>query len=274
MTTLDQHPARAFQGRRQAGGRWPVGLAVGWLALPVVPLLMWAFTSRWSGPVALPQQWGLTGWRSAFGAGVSSAAARSFALGLLVAAVATPLGAMAGRALGWGEVRRPRAAAAILLAPVVLPPFAVSMGLDVVILRTGAPDLMAVLLVLSVFALPYTTYTMRAAYRGIDEGLEEQARMLGATPRQARRRATLPAVRAGLLVSAGLAFLIGWSDYVVTLLVGGGQLITVPVLLGSTASGTGREATVAVLSLVTVAPLLVALLVGRVWTRRRTGGRR
>lgn len=265
MAPLDPPSARPSPARRQARGRWAAGLAVGWLAIPLVPLLLWAFATRWRAPSMLPQQWGVMGWSSALESGVTVAAARSLVLGLLVAAVATPLGAMAGRALGWREVRRPQATAAILLAPVVLPPFAVSMGLDVVILRVGVPDLMAVLLVLSVFALPYTTYTMRAAYRGIDEGLEEQARMLGASPRQARRRATLPAVRAGLLVSAGLAFLVGWSDYVVTLLVGGGQLVTVPILLGSTAAGTGREATVAVLSLVTVAPPMLVLLVARAW---------
>ncbi len=252
-------------------GRWGVPLAVVWLATPLAPLVLWAFAAQWSVPASWPQEWGLRGWREALGSGLGPAAVRSLALGLLVAAVATPLGAMAGRALGWRELRRPRVAAAILLAPVVLPPFAVSMGLDVVILRLGVPDLLAVLVVLSAFALPYTAYTMRAAYRGIDAGLEDQARVLGATPRQARRRATLPAVRAGLVVSAGLAFLVGWSDYVVTLLVGGGQLVTVPVLLGSTAAGTGRESAVAVMSLASVVPPLLALLVVRLLARRESG---
>ncbi len=254
---------------RRGSARWAGGLASLWLAAPLVPLVLWVFASRWSAGAPLPQEWGLRGVREAVSAGLGPAAARSLALGLLVAAVATPLGALAGRALGWGELRRPRAAALVLIAPVVLPPFAVSMGLDVFILRLRIPDLVAVLVVLVVFALPYTAYTMRAAYRGVDEGLEEQARVLGATPRQARRRATLPAVRAGLAVSAGLAFLVGWSDYVVTLLIGGGQLVTVPVLLGSTAAGTGRESSVAVLALASVVPPLLAVLAIRVSTRAR-----
>ena len=244
------------------------GLAVLWLAAPLVPLVLWAFATRWSAPSAIPQEWGLGGWDSAAAAGLPAAAVRSLALGVLVAAVATPLGMMAGRALGWREVRRPGVVALVLLAPVVLPPFAVSMGLDVLILRLGLPDVVAVLLVLSVFALPYTSYTMRAAYRSVDAGLEEQARMLGASARQARWRATLPAVRSGIAVSAGLAFLVGWGDYVVTLLIGGGQLLTVPVLIGSTAAGTGREATVAALSLASVLPPVVALLLARWWVRR------
>ena len=61
----------------------------------------------------------------------------------------------------------------------------------------------------------------------------------------------LPAVRSSILVAALLAFLVGWSDYVVTLLVGGGQLVTAPVLLGAAASGSGNDSTVAVMALAT-----------------------
>ncbi len=264
MSSLTDLPAG-----RSTTGRWATGTVAVLLAAPLVPLLLWAFATRWSVPAKLPQDWGWRGWQEAERSGLVSAASRSAVLGLLVAAVATPLGAMAGRALGWCELRRPGLVALVLVAPVVLPPFAVSMGLDVMILRLGIPDLLAVLLILSVFALPYTTYTMRAAFQGVDDGLEEQARVLGATARQARWRATLPAVRGGLVVSAGLAFLVGWSDYVVTLLIGGGQLVTVPVLIGSTAAGTGREATVAALSLASVLPLLIVLVLVSIWTRRR-----
>ena len=240
-----------------------------WLVVPVLPLLVWGAASRWSAPAVLPQDWGWDGWRSAYDGGLVPALARSTVLGLAVAAVATPLGAMAGRALGWRELRHHAPVALVLLAPVVLPPFSVAMGLDVLLLRTGLPGPVAVVLLLVVLALPYTSYTMRAAYAGIDPELEEQARTLGATPRQARRRATLPAVRLGLLTAAGLAFLVGWSDYVVTLLVGGGRLVTAPVLVGATAAGSGNEAAVAALSISSVLPLVLALVAGAALQRRR-----
>lgn len=256
-----------------AGGRAlhrPLDLTVlTWLLLPLVPLLLWAAAGRWSAPAVLPQDWGLRGWRTAYDAGLAPALLRSTVLGLVVAAVATPLGAMAGRALGWREVRHPAPVALVLLAPVVLPPFSVAMGLDVLLLRIGVPEVVAVVLLLVVLALPYTSYTMRAAYAAVDPELEEQARTLGASPRQVRRRATLPAVRLGLLTAAGLAFLVGWSDYVVTLLVGGGRLVTVPILIGSTAAGAGNEAAVAALSMSSVLPLVAALGLGALLHRRR-----
>lgn len=232
-----------------------------WLMIPLTPLVLWAGAARWSGTALLPQEFGLRGWRDALDAGVVGALARSALLGVIVALIATPLGAMAGRALGWRMLRRPALSSLVLLAPVVLAPLAVAMGLSVVILRLGIPGEVAVVLVLSVFALPYTTFTMRAAYLGLDPALEEQARVLGASARQARRQVTLQAAMTGLVTATGLAFLVGWSDYAVTLLIGGGQIVTVPLLVGSSAAGSGNDALTSTLAISASLPPLVALAV-------------
>ncbi len=262
------------RGRRtpgRSGGLVLAALASVWLLVPLVPLLVWAFADRWSAPAALPQVWGLQAWREVSTGGLGSAFLRSCLLGLTVAAIATPLGAMAGRAIGWRETRRPGLVAVILLLPVLLPPFAVAMGLDVLALRLRIPGPVAVVAVLVVFALPYCAYTMAAGYAALDPGIEEQARSLGADPRLARRRATLPALTGSLTVAAVLAFLVGWSDYVVILLLGGGQWVTVPILLGATASGSGNEPAVAVLAIASALPpvLLVAVVSGVAMAARR-----
>lgn len=236
-------------------------LLVLWLVIPLTPLLLWAGAARWSGTSKLPQDLGLRGWQDALDAGMNAALGRSGLLGATVALIATPLGAMAGRALGWRLLVRPALPSVILLGPVVLAPFTVAMGLDVVILRLGVPGDVAVVLVLSVFALPYTTFTMRATYLGLDPALEEQARVLGASSRQARRRVTLPAANTGLVTATGLAFLVGWSDYAVTLLIGGGQIITAPMLIGSSAAGSGNDALTSTLALSASLPPLVALAI-------------
>ncbi len=250
-------------GRVVRGHRGPAligfGLVLLWLLLPVVPVLIWAASARWSGTAALPQDWGTRAWEDAVEAGLLLALLRSLALGAAVAAIATPLGAWAGRALGWSLVRRPALPMLVLLAPVLLAPFAVAMGLDVVVLRLGIPHEVGVVLVLSVFAVPYTTFTLRAAYLGLDPALEDQARVLGASPGRARRRVTLPAASTGLVTATGLAFLVGWSDYAVTLLVGGGQLVTAPLLLGSAAAGSGNDALTAVLALSASVPPMLGL---------------
>ncbi len=243
-------------------GRATVAVVVAvWLLLPLLPVLVWAAADRWSFPDVLPSAWGVQGWRGAADAGLLSALARSLGLGLAVAAVATPLGVMLGRVLGWRLGRRPRVLVTVLLVPLVLPPFAVSMGLDVLMIRLGLPEPVSVVLLLATLALPYTAYTSAVGFSRTSPDLAAQARALGATARQARARVVLPAIRGPIVVAALLAFLVGWSDYVVTLLVGGGQLITAPVLLGSAAAGSGNDAIVAAMAVATLVPpvLLVTL---------------
>lgn len=240
------------------------GLALAWLLVPLVPLLLWAVADRWSYPDALPQSLGTAGLRAAVDDGLGAALLRSLALGAAVSAIATPLGLAMGRTLGWRRLRRPRVLVAVLLLPLVLPAFAVAMGLDVVLLRVGVPESVAVVGVLTTMALPYTSFTAAAGYARTSPDLEAQARALGATAAQARRRVVLPALRGSVVTAALLAFLVGWSDYVVTVLIGGGQLVTAPVLLGSAASGSGNEALVAVVALATLAPpVALVLLAGR-----------
>ncbi|MGB3762868.1 MAG: ABC transporter permease subunit [Ornithinimicrobium sp.] len=258
------------EGPRRLGAGLLVGGLLLWFAVPLLPVVAWAFADRWSFPAVLPQQWGLRGWSEAAEAGVVAALGRSILLGSVVAVLAVALGAAAGRSLAWGRSRWNGPLALSLLAPVALPPFALAMGLDVLLLRLQVPSLVALVGLLTVFALPYTTYTMRAAYTALDRGLEEQARLLGAGPAAAFFRVTVPALAPAISAAAFLAFLVGWSDYVVTVVISGGQFTTVPLLIGSAASRTGNEPSLAVLSLLSLSIPLATLLLAGALRRRRT----
>lgn len=253
----------ALRASRAPGraGRTVLTLALAsWFLLPLAPLGLWIFADRWSYPAAMPDVWGFDGVRSALAQGAVPAFARSLGLGLAVSAVATPLGALAARALAYHLVRFPAAVNAVLFAPLALPAFAAAFGLNVLLLRLQVPPLAGVILILSAYALPYTTYTMRVAYGAHDRGFEDEARTLGATRWQVLTRVQVPLLAPALARSAFLAFLVGWSDYLITLLVGGGAFTTVPLLVASAASGTGNDSVVAVLSATAVLPPLIMLL--------------
>jgi putative spermidine/putrescine transport system permease protein len=248
-----------FPAGRLAGALAVILLAA-WFLLPLVPLALWGVADRWSAPAVLPQDWGLSGLAEAEAQGAGPALVRSLGLGGLVAVLATPLGALAGRALASRQLPAPGVVGAILLSPLVVPPFVIAMGFDVLLLRMGIPAGAGVVLLLTVAALPYTTYVMRAGYGAYDPGFDDEARTLGASPVQVLRLVQVPLLAPALAAAAFLAFLVGWSDYVVTLLVGGGRLVTLPLLVASTASAVGNEAQVAALSLVTVLPPVALLL--------------
>ncbi len=238
-----------------------------WFVVPLVPMLLWVFANRWPYPSVLPTELGTDGLHQAVTEGVASAMGRSLLLAAVVALVATPIGAAAARALTFGRVPAGRLVEVILLAPIAIPSFAVVMGLNIVLLRWRVPGLVGVMTILVVAAIPYTTYVMRVAYLGHDLGYEEEARTLGASPEAVRWRVHVPLVLPALTVSAFLAFLVGWSDYIVTLLVGGGQIVTLPMLLGATTTGTGNESVVAVMAVLCV--LCPLLLFGAITPIRR-----
>lgn len=262
-------PVRRVEPRGAVRARRGMGVLLGlWFAVPVLPVLLWAFADRWPFPAVLPARWGLSGWVAAWDQGAGVAALHSLALGAVVAAIATPAGAAAGWALAVHRVPLSRWVTAALFVPVAVPPFAVVMGLSTVSLRAGIPGAVAVVAVLVVAALPYTTYVLRAAFASYDRSFEDAARTLGAPPVAVlgvRLRLVVPA----LVASGFLAFLVGWSDYVVTLLLGGGRLVTLPLLLGASASGSGNDPTVAALALLTALPPLILLVAATRLSRRK-----
>ncbi|MBK9745686.1 MAG: hypothetical protein IPO91_02800 [Chloroflexi bacterium] len=71
---------------------------------------------------------------------------------------------------------------------------------------------------------------------------------------------TLPLIRPGIVVAGLFAFLISWSQYLLTLLIGSGRVITLPILLFSSAAG-GNNTAIAVQALLFTAPALLLLIV-------------
>ena len=261
---LPGDPGRPLTASRAGSRLGRVGLVVlllGWFALPLLPLALWAFANQWSYPSPTPTEWGTDGLNSAITAGGIAAFGRSALLGVAVAAIATLIGAVAARALVAGWAPFPRLTTVLLFAPVAIPPFASILGTNVILLRAQVPSLLGLVMVLVVVALPYTTFTLRAAYAAHDMRYEEEARTLGASQAQVFWRIQIPLMAPALARAAFLAFLVGWSDYIVTLIVGGGQLVTVPIITASLAAGVGNDSVVAVLSLAAVIPPVALLMV-------------
>jgi len=69
----------------------------------------------------------------------------------------------------------------------------------------------------------------------------------------------LPLLGPGLAVAALFAFLVSWSQYVLTLLIGGGRVITLPILLFAVVSG-GNPTLIAGLALLFAAPPVIAIV--------------
>ena len=240
------------------------GLAVvaALVALPFVPLLLWTFAGEWRFPDLLPSEWSLRGiaYLVEPGSRVLEATLTSLLIAGATAVASVAVGLPAGMALGGYEFRFKGLIIFFILLPILVPPLASTMGVHLTFIQLGLADTaFGVFLVHLVPTVPYTAIILTSVFAERTGELEEVARSLGASARQAFLHVTLPQVMPGIAVAALFGFLISWSQYVLTLLIGGGNVITLPMLLFSAASGNDPVITSA-LALVFALPAIAALL--------------
>jgi putative spermidine/putrescine transport system permease protein len=233
---------------------------------PVVLLGLWSFTHSWFWPDLLPREWSLRAWSYVISpvAGVGEALVTSLVIALLVALLSLFLAWPAARVVAKTDFRGRRLLLFLLLLPILAPPLASTMGMHALFLRYGLADtLFGVVLAHLVPSVPYATMVLAGSFSRFENGLEEQARILGASGFQVWRHVTVPAIRPGMAVAGAFAFLISWSQYLSTQIIGGGRVQTLPLSLVAF-QRSGDEAIAAALSLLFLAPaVLVLLVVGR-----------
>ncbi len=244
--------------------RTNAGLAVvaALVALPFVPLFLWAFAGEWRFPDLLPSEWSLRGivYLVEPGGRVLGATLTSLLIAGATAIASVAVGLPAGMALGRYEFRLKGLVIFFILLPILVPPLASTMGIHLTFIRLGLADsAFGVFLVHLVPTVPYTAIILTSVFAKRTGELEEAARTLGASAWRAFLYVTLPQVAPGVAVAALFGFLISWSQYVLTLLIGGGNVVTLPMLLFSAASGNDPVITSG-LALVFVLPAIAALL--------------
>ena len=227
--------------------------------IPIGTVLIGSIASGWFWPSLIPTELTLRAWNyvvSGSGA-IGTALVSSIAVASVVMALAVVFALPAARALAFHTFRGKRAVMFALLLPMLAPPLAAAMGLHAVFLQVGLADsFLGVVLVHLIAAVPYATFVLAGAFSGFDLDWEDQARTLGANSWSVWTRITFPAIAPGLALAAILAFVVSWSQYVLTLLIGGGRVLTVPLVLVAFQRG-GDEAVAAALSIVFVAPVLL-----------------
>lgn len=229
--------------------------------LPFVPLALWSMSARWFYPGILPEELSGRAWGFVFSStsGVRQSLYDSIAIALVVTVIAALIGLSAGRAMGLYRFRGKRLVEFLILAPAIVPPLAVSTGIQVVFIKYGLADtIQGVILVHLIPTVPYVTLVMASVYANYEIEYEDQARVLGASPLKVFWHITLRAVIPGLVVAALFAFLISWSEYILTLLIGGGQVQTLPLLLFAFANSDPSVASA--LAIFFIAPAVVILI--------------
>lgn len=247
--------------------RWlAIVVLVIWLILPMVPLAIWSFSRSWFFPDLLPSAYSLKAWTYVFSktSGIVDSLGVTIFIALGTTVLSVLVGVPAGRALGLYNFRGKQLVELLILAPTIVPGIAIALGIHGVFLAYGLTNtLWGVMLVHLVPTLPYMVLVMSGIFANYDVAFEDQARSLGASPLKTFWYVTLPAIFPGVVVGALFAFLVSWGQYILTLLIGSGRVITLPLLLFNFATS-GRNDIAGAIGVLYVLPgILVLLLTAR-----------
>lgn len=250
------------------GGAVGLVLAVGSLAV----LVIWSLAWRWRFPQALPESWSLRIW-AAPGQGWGGDALVTLGLGLVVAALALAL------AIAWLEAEdrlgRRTPLAALVALPLLVPQIAFLQGVNVVFLRAGLPPgFAAVVWAHLLFVFPYVLLALAGPWRALDAGLIRSAASLGAGPVRRLAGVKLPILLRPILTAAAIGFAVSVAQYLPTLFLGGGRVVTLTTEAVALSSASDRRVAAVYAVLQGALPLLAfgaAIILPALLQRNRAG---
>jgi multiple sugar transport system permease protein len=261
-----------------------------WTAICLFPIYWLVITSIkqpiavFQGPTYLPWidfQPTLNAWNFLLAGPVSSQVSRSWLNSAIMApssaALAVGIGSLAGYALTRfqyfipGLKWRNNDLAFWIISQRMLPPVVVILPYLIMYQVLGLVDThVGMILIYTVFNLPFAVWIMRDFFAGLPRDLEESALIDGASRFQAFRIIVLPLAAPGLIATFLFCLMFSWNDYLFALMLTFSKATTMPMFV----AGMGSQSYgpqwwyLSALSLLTIAPMmLIALLIERYITR-------
>lgn len=248
------------------------------ILLPCILLIVWAVTERWAWPDLIPQKFSFRAVKEVSGRRVELFRVffSSVLISTAVAVLSAVIGVMTCRALVFYDFFGKRLLGFLTVLPFMVPSTVFAMGIQLTFIRLGLNNTVSgVILAHLICSLPYAVRLIMDGTRALGRGLEEQARVLGASPWQAFFRVALPVLAPVVLSAASMAYVVSFSQYFLTLMIGGGQVKTFSIVMVPYLQSGDRS----IASVYSVLFLVVTLSVfglyewiGRRWTKDSEGG--
>lgn len=203
------------------------------ILVPVLYMVMWSFTNILPWPELLPEALDLGAWSRLIGSraylltvGTSIAVSGCAAALCLFAAVPAAY-AITCFDFYWKPIVK-----VMVYLPFFIPAISLSLGLHGAFLAAGITDSFGgVVLSHIVPCLPYAIMILEGSFEQLGRRFSEQGRNLGASSMQLLRLVYLPNIRPAVYLAASTCFIVSFSQYLLTFLVGGGIIKTLPVML-------------------------------------------
>ncbi|GAA2358150.1 ABC transporter permease [Catellatospora methionotrophica] len=289
-TTLTVPRERVAAPRRTLRPQWLPAAAFytvfGLLALLFVAPLAWLVVSSFKSsaefaqtpPTLLPTRFSLENYQRLLDAGLWRNVVNSVGVTAGTVLAATVLSVLAGYGFARFRFRLRGLLFLVILSTMMIPFQSIIPSLYLILDELGLTNsLLGLVLVYTVFALPFGIFTMRAAFTAVPAAVEEAAIVDGAGSLSTLWRVLVPIVAPGVATVALYAFFTAWNEFLAALIFTTRQeQYTLPVVLANLQTGAGGTLNWGVLEtgavFAAVPCIAIFLILQRYYVAGLTGG--
>nr|WP_312984721.1 ABC transporter permease subunit [Clostridioides sp.] len=199
---------------------------------PLIILFIWSFASSWEYPNLFPSKISLRGFEYIFNKQNLCILSNSICISLAVVFITILISIPAAKAITLYEFKGKKFFELLILSPIIIPLICVAMGIHVFFIKLGIANTFIGVIIINILpCIPYAVRIIADVYVLIGDKFEIQAKMLGASRFNVIKFITLPLLLPGIIGAASMSFIISFSQYFYTMLIGGGNIITYPMVM-------------------------------------------
>ena len=203
------------------------------ILVPVLSVVIWSLIERFPWPEFLPVV-SLRAIREIFARKekIILLFVSSILISFVVATLSVVIATMTARAFVCYEFHGKSILYYLSILPLMVPATVFAMGIQVTFIKLNLNNsVLGVVIAHLIYSLPYAIQLLMDGTKGIGKGLEEQARVLGATAWRAFYKISLPLLIPVMLTAFSMAYIVSFSQYFLTLLIGGGKVKTFTIVM-------------------------------------------
>ncbi|TDT72597.1 putative spermidine/putrescine transport system permease protein [Hypnocyclicus thermotrophus] len=199
---------------------------------PYIPLVLYSFSNTWKYPNIFPSNLSLKWWKYVFKQPITyKAIFYSLIIAIIVSLINLIIGLPAANALVKDKFKGRKFFEHSMFAPIIIPPIISVMGIHFIFIKLNlVENFIGVILIHIIPTFPYMLRTLILGYKNFDFNYEKVAILYGASSLKKYLLITLPMLMPSILSGIILSLLISFSNYILTYIIGGGKIITLPLI--------------------------------------------
>lgn len=202
------------------------------LTMPLLILFIWAVASSWVFPKIIPNEFSIRGFEYILSSENVRILINSILISIAVVILTMSISIPASKAIALYDFKGKKIFELLVLSPIIIPVISVAMGIQLTFIKMGlANTVLGVIIINIIPCIPYGVKMITDVYKIIGDKYELQATMLGANKLDILRYITIPLILPGVIGASSMCFIISFSQYFLTLLIGGGRVITYTLIM-------------------------------------------